>query len=77
MPAREKNVSLEGARLVAEDGVYKGDEDRGERSEDDDGVDVGVSEENGVGEDGEEEDECGRKKVLGCVDSKRVMVEEP
>ena len=51
-----EKCELGGARLVAEDGVGKSDEERGERSEDDEGVDIGVAEEVGVGEDGEEED---------------------
>ncbi|XLS47631.1 hypothetical protein HN51_021989 [Arachis hypogaea] len=65
------------ARLLAEDGVHKGDEERGERSEDDEGVNIGVAEEVGVGEDGEEEDECGREEMLGSVDSEGIVVEEP
>ncbi|KAL4391445.1 uncharacterized protein DS421_3g87480 [Arachis hypogaea] len=61
---------------MAEDDVYKGDK-RGERSEDDEGVDIGVTEEVGVGENGEKEDECGGKEALGGVDSERVLVDKP
>ncbi|QHO10282.1 uncharacterized protein DS421_14g488470 [Arachis hypogaea] len=66
-----------GIRLVAEDGVHKGDKERNERSEDDEGVDIGVGEEVGLGEDGEDEDECGRKKAFGDVDSEEVVAEDP
>lgn len=63
--------------LVSESGVCNGDEEGSERSEYDEGVDVGVTEEVGVGEDGEVEDECGGEEFLGGGKGKRVMVEKP
>ena len=66
-----------GTRLAAEDGVGDRDEERGEGSEDDEGIDVGVTEEVGVGEDREVEDEGGGEELLGGLPGEGVVVEEP
>ena len=65
-----------GARLNAEGGVGKGDEERGEGSEDNEGVNVCMSEEIGVGEDGEVEDKCGGEEFFGSGECEGVMMEK-
>ena len=47
-----------GAWLAAKGGVGEGDEERGDRWKDNEGVKVGMAEEIGVGKDGEIKDEC-------------------
>lgn len=64
------------ARLATEGGVGEGDKERGKGWEDDEGVDVGVAEEIGVGEDGEVENECGGEEFFGSGEGKGISVEK-
>ncbi|QHO47522.1 uncharacterized protein DS421_6g196980 [Arachis hypogaea] len=62
-----EKCELGGARQVVEDGIYKGDEERCERLEDDEGVDIDAVEEVGVGEDDE-------RKKTSVAEKKRLAV---
>ncbi|KAH1119798.1 hypothetical protein GYH30_048249 [Glycine max] len=66
-----------GAWLAAKGGVDEGDEERGDRWKDNEGVKVGMAEEIGVGKDGEIKDECGGEEFFGNGEDEGVVVEKP
>lgn len=66
-----------GAWLAAKGGVGEGDEERGDRWKDNEGVKVGMAEEIGVGKDGEIKDECGGEEFFGNGEDEGVVVEKP
>ncbi|XLR49426.1 hypothetical protein HN51_000093 [Arachis hypogaea] len=72
---KRKGRKRGGQLASAKNGIHTDDEERGERSVDDIGVDIGLEEEVGVGEDGEKEDECGREEAFGGVNSEGVVMD--